>query len=211
MMHDLQSILFYQCLFLVDIKYGYQAVNKHSDDYHYLAFHLPRIGQVQPNYISQRPKILFFTFNKLISIVFGLILLSQPEFLLFYGITDQDIASLIFYIDDIFRAFKTYQKEYIFLHNHFFLNMTWSQLKLEFFKLKINITKIFILKKEYKIGGKVRLKLDKIEKIFIQPISQIQIAVRVFFGIIKSIHCWVFSFTKLIHPLTFFTKKVKQR
>lgn len=41
------------------------------------------------------------------------------------------------------------------------------KLKLAFFKHKIEITNIFALGKEYKIGKKVKLKLDKIEKIFI--------------------------------------------
>lgn len=45
--------------------------------------------------------------------------------------------------------------------------MIWSRLKFILSKLKIDITKIFILGEEYEIGKKVRLKPDKIEKTFI--------------------------------------------
>ena len=38
-------------------------------------------------------------------------------------------------------------------------------MKLILLKLKIEMTKIFELKEKYKIDGKIRLKLDKIEKI----------------------------------------------
>lgn len=65
--------------------------------------------------------------------------------------------------------------------------MVWSKLKLVFSKLKIGITKIFILGEEYKIGTKIILKSDKIKKILTWPISQDQIAVRAFLGIIQSI------------------------
>lgn len=49
--------------------------------------------------------------------------------------------------------------------------MVWSQLKLVFFKFKIRMIKIFVLKKGYEIGRKVKLKLDKIGKNFTLPIS----------------------------------------
>ena len=44
------------------------------------------------------------------NIVFGPILSSYLEPLLFHGKTAKDSASFAFFIDDIFGAFKTYQK-----------------------------------------------------------------------------------------------------
>ena len=44
--HDLLSILSYQCLFSTDIKHGYWAVNRYPDNYYYLIFHIPGIGQI---------------------------------------------------------------------------------------------------------------------------------------------------------------------
>ena len=41
--YDLLSILSHQCLFLVDIKHGYWAINVHPDNCHYLAFNVPGI------------------------------------------------------------------------------------------------------------------------------------------------------------------------
>lgn len=59
--------------------------------------------------------------------------------------------------------------------------MIWSWLKLILSKVKIKMTKIFVLGEKYKIGGKIILKLDKIKKIFTWLVLQNQIAVRGFF------------------------------
>ena len=76
-------------------------------------------------------------------------------------------------------------------------------------KVKIRMTKIFILGKEHKIGKRIRLKPDKIEKILTWLVPQDQIAVRAFLSTIQSIcHC-VLGFTKLTRPLTYLTGKVK--
>ena len=51
-------------------------------------------------------------------------------------------------------------------------------------KLKIGMTKLLLLEKEHKIGGRVRLKPDKIEKILTWPVTQDQTVVRTFFNTI---------------------------
>ena len=106
------------------------------------------------------------------NIVLGPIPSPIPKLLLLYAKTPKNSALLAFYMDNIFGAFKTYQKQYIFLYDHFFLRMVWSKLKLVFPKLKIGMTKIFALREEHEIGGRIRLKSDKIEKILTWPISQ---------------------------------------
>lgn len=113
----------------------------------------------------------------------------QLELSLLYSEMAKDSALFAFYIDDIFGAFKFYQKQYIFLHNHFYLCLIWSQLKLVFPKLKIGMTKIFALRKEYEIGGRVKLKPDRIKKILNWPIPQDQTAVRAFLDTIQFIQC----------------------
>ena len=113
----------------------------------------------------QEARISSFTFNKLINIALGLIPAPHLESSLLYKKTAKKTALLAFYIDNIFEVFKTYEKQLIFLHNHFFLCMVWSRLKLILSKLKIGMTKIFALGEEYEIGEKIRLKPDKIEKI----------------------------------------------
>ena len=164
--YDLLSILSYQCLFLADIKHEYLLVNVHFDDRNYLAFHVSRIEQTQPTCMPQRARTSCFTFSKLINIVLGSISTLQSKSSLFYGKTAKDSALLAFYMDNYFEAFKTYQKQYIFLYNYFFPRMVWSKLKLILSKLKIEITKIFALEEEYAIDRKIKLKLNKIEKIF---------------------------------------------
>ena len=54
------------------------------------------------------------------NIAIGLILFSQLKSLLLHGKITKNFTSFAIYMDDIFGAFKTYQKQYIFLNDHFF-------------------------------------------------------------------------------------------
>ena len=56
-------------------------------------------------------------------------------------------------------------------------------------KVKIEMIKIFVLGEKHEIGGRVKLKSDKIEKILTWPIPQDQTVVRAFHDTIQSIHC----------------------
>lgn len=82
-------------------------VNIYLDNYHYLIFYIPRISQVQPICMPQGARILFLTFDEFINIILRLIPSPQLEILLFYRKTAKNTATLVFYIDDIFRTFKT--------------------------------------------------------------------------------------------------------
>lgn len=133
---------------------------------------MPETAQVQPTHMTQGPRTSAFIFNKLINIVFGYIFSLQSEPSLLYGKSAKDNTLLVFYMDNIFKVFKTYKKQLIFLCDHFFQGVVWSRLKFVFSKLIIGITKIFILDEEYEIDGRVRLKSNKIEKIFTWLVSQ---------------------------------------
>lgn len=104
--HLLNNVL-YQYLFLADIKHGYWAVNVYYDNCYDLAFHVHGIRQVQLTSMSQGAKTLYFIFSKLINITLRLILSPQMESILHLTKTAKNIVSLTFYIDNIFRAFKT--------------------------------------------------------------------------------------------------------
>ena len=106
------------------------------------------------------------------NIILGLIPFSKPEPSLLHAKIPKNSALLSFHIDDIFRAFKTYQEQYIFLHDHFFPRMVWCKLKLAFSKLKTGMTKIFVLGEEYEIEGKIKVKSNKIKKILTWLVSQ---------------------------------------
>ena len=155
--HNLLGILLYQYLFSANIKHGYWTFNVHPDKRYYLAFHVPGINQVQPICMSQVARTSVFTFGELINIVFGPIFSPMPEPSPLHAKTPKDSASLAFYMDDIFGVFKTYQEQYIFLRDHFFLRIVWSKLKLAFFKLKIGMTQIFAFGKEHEIEKRIRL------------------------------------------------------
>ena len=201
-LHHLLGILLHQCLFS---KYSYWIVNIHSDDCCYLIFHISEIGQVRLTHMLQRGKTSVFIFDGLMNIVLWLIPSPNPELSLFHAKTPNDSISLAFYMDGIFGAFKTYQEQYIFLHNYFFLCIIWSKLKLTFSKLKIGITKISTLEEEYEIGRRIKLKSDKIEKIWYLGSDSNK-------GISKyylSTRCWVLGFTVLTHFLTSLTRKAE--
>ncbi len=78
------------------------------DDHHYLPFYVPGIGQIQLTCIPQRTKTFIFIFNELMNIILEPIPAPQSESSVHHGKSIQDPASLAFYIDDIFEAFKTY-------------------------------------------------------------------------------------------------------
>ena len=145
------------------------------------------------------------------NIVLGPIPTPQPETSLLHGKTYKDFAPFAFYMNDIFAAFKTHQEQYIFLHDHFYPRMVWSRLKLMLSKVKIEMTKIFTLREEHKIDGRVGLKPDKIEKILTWSVPQDQIAIRAFLGTIQPTRRWFLDFTKVTHPLTRFIGKVEWR
>ena len=71
------------------------------------------------------------------------------------------------------------------------------------------MTKIFALGKEHEIGGRIRLKPDKIEKIFAWPVPQDQTAVRAFLGTIQFTRCWVLGFIELTQLLARFIGKIE--
>lgn len=144
--------------------------------YHYSIFCMP-----------QGAKILFFISHKLINIGLGPIPLPQSESWLLHERTIKKSATLTFYINNIFGAFKMHQEQFIFLYDLFFLCKVWAWLKFKLSKLTIEMTKIFALGKEDKIDKKVKLKPNKIKKIFICPISQDQTEVKAFFKTIQSI------------------------
>lgn len=133
--------------------------------------------------MPQGAKTLFFTFNELINIVLEPIPSLQLESSLLYKKITKNTTLFAFYIDNIFGTFKTYQEQYIFLRNHFFPCIIWSKLKLAFFKLKIRMIKIFALEKKHEIGGRVRLKPDKIKKILTWPIPKIKQQLKHFLGL----------------------------
>ena len=54
------------------------------------------------------------------NIIFEPILLPQLKPLLLYRKPAKNIALFMFFINDIFRVFKNYEQQYIFLHNFFF-------------------------------------------------------------------------------------------
>lgn len=53
-------------------------------------------------------RTMFFIFDELMNIILRSILLPQPELLLLYKKTAKITASFAFYIDNFFKAFKTY-------------------------------------------------------------------------------------------------------
>ncbi|KAG7007159.1 hypothetical protein G7Y79_00011g030570 [Physcia stellaris] len=109
----------WKMFFGADMKHGYWGVPVHPEDRHYLAFHIPGIGQLQPTRMPQGTRTSSFTFTELMNILLGAIPPPNPEPSLLHNADGSD-PNAGFYIDDIFGGFETWQQLYDFLVQQFF-------------------------------------------------------------------------------------------
>lgn len=116
--------------------------------------------------------------------------------------------NIAFYIDDILGAHDEWGKQFVFLRDHFFPRMLWSQLKLSFSKLFIGMTRVKALGEMHEIGGRVRIKPATAEKIKNWPRPQEFSGVREFLGTCQSTRKWTEGYTEMARPLTRLTGNV---
>ena len=70
----------------------------------------------------------------------------MSELLLLYEKELHESVKLTFYINNIFLAHDSFEKQYLFLKNHFLFRMLWVKLRLFFLKLSLFIIKVRALK-----------------------------------------------------------------
>lgn len=102
--HAFLAIPSHRTLFQADIKHGYWAIAVHPDDRHYLAFHIPGLGQLQPTRMPQGTRTSSFTFTELMNIALGPIPPPHVEPSLLHPKTKTGAPDMAFYMDDCFGA-----------------------------------------------------------------------------------------------------------
>ena len=209
--HSLLSIPSHKTYFQADLKHGYWAVSVHPEDRHYLAFSIPGLGQLQPTRMPQGTRTSSFTFTGLMNIALGPIPAPKPEPSLLHSGIEHKPPDLAFYLDDIFGAHASWEEQYQFLEYHFFPRFLWSRLKLSLSKLRIGMTSIKALGETHEVGGRVRIRPEKVEKILNWPKPQNASETRGFLGTAQGTRKWVRGFGNIARPLTRLTGNTEWR
>ena len=195
--HDLLNRSNHRTFFSTNMKHDYWEILIHLENRHYLIFHVSNIDQLQSIRMSQSIRISSFTFIELMNIVFEFISKSNSESSLLHAIIHTTSSNIFFYIDDIFEDHKTFKKQYDFLETHFFSRILWVQIKISFFKLKIEIIEFKTLNQIHRIDEILNVKHKFIDKIRNWSVSQNVIAVRSFLETIQFMKRWILNFDEL--------------
>lgn len=209
--HNNLGVGSHRSYFSADMKHGYWGVLVHPEDRHYLAFHIPGVGQLQPTRMPQGTRSSSFTYTELMNIILGAIPEPQPEPSLLHQEDPSKQADLCFYIDDIFGGHSSFEEEYNFLLNHFLPRILWSQMKISLKKLKIGMTQIKALGQIHKVGGVLNIKQDAIDTIKGWPRPNNPTDVRGFTGTIQPCRRYIKGYGELTRPLNRLQGKAEWR
>lgn len=209
--HRQLGISSHRTYFSADMKHGYWGVLVHPEDRHYLAFHIPGIGQLQPTRMPQGTRSSSFTYTELMNIILGPIPSPNPEPSLMHSKHHGKPADACFYIDDIFGGHASIEEEYDFLKDHLLPRILWSMMKISLKKLKLGMTQIKALGQIHRIGGVLNIKQEAIDIIQNWPTPQDQSNVRSFMGTILPTRKWVKGFGEIARPLNRLQGKVEWR
>ena len=209
--HDNLSDPRHACLFAADLKHAYHTIPLHKDDRHYFAFTISGIGQLQPTRMQQGSQSAGFTMTELGHRAFGPLPQphNEPSFL--HSPSPEKLPTLVFYMDDVFGGFPSFQELYDFLRGHFLPRIEWAQLRLSFKKLQIFADKVKALRVVHQVGGLIHILEERIEKIAKWPVPSDQSGVRSFLGVVGFTRRWVKNFAEIARPLSRLTGKVDWR
>ena len=139
---------------------------------------------------------------------FGPIPASFPEPLLLHSTNPATHPPLTFYIDDFFGGFQDFDDQFRFLWDHFLPRVKWAKLLLSFKKLRLFASSIKALGVTNRIGGRVHILKERIDKIARWPVPTSQTEVREFIGTVDITQRWVKNFAEMARPLFRLTGKV---
>ncbi len=122
-MHDNLFDSRHKIFFSTDLKHAYLIISMHSNDRHYFAFFISDIDQVQLTRIQQRSKSADFIMTKLVYRVFESLSSFISESSLLHSIDSSHLFVLVFYMNDFFDEFQSFDDLYEFLRDHFFLRI----------------------------------------------------------------------------------------
>jgi len=209
--HDNLSDPRHRSLFAADLKHAYLTIPLHPDDRHNFAFTISGIGQVQPTRMQQGSKSAGFTMTELAYRAFGALPPPFHEPSLLHSNNPATPPTLVFYMDNFFGGFQSFDELYEFLRVHFLPRVEWARLKLSFKKLRLFESEIKVLGVTHSVGGFVQILEARVAKIARWPIPSDQSGVRAFLGTVGITRRWVKNFAELSRPLTRLTGKVEWR
>lgn len=152
-----------------------------------------------------------FTIIELVYRVFGALLYPYKEPSLLHSASPNNLPVLIFYIDDFFSGFRTFEELYNFLRYHFLPRIKWARLRLSFKKLQLFQDQIKALGVTHSIRGYIYILEDRIAKIARWPTPIDQSGVRAFLGTVGITRQWIKNFAEIARPLLRLTGKVGWR
>ena len=210
-MYKQLSISSHRTYFSTDMKHGYWEVLVHSEDRHYLIFHISKIGQLQFTRMPQKTKSFSFTYIELMNIILSSIFSPNPKSSLMHNKHHNKSTNACFYIDDIFDDHVSIKKKYDFLKNHFLPRILWFMMKISLKKLKLNIIQIKTLNQIHRIDEVLNIKQKAIDIIQNWFTSQNQSNVRSFMKIILFTRKWIKEFEKIAKLLNRLQGKIEWR
>ena len=200
--HDTLSDPRHRCLFTADLKHAYLTIGLHPDDRHYFAFTISGLGQLQPTRMQQGSKSAGFTMTELIYRCFGPLPEPHCEPSLLHSSSPRDPPPLVFYVDDFFGGFDSWESQYDFLKDHFLPRLEWGLLRLSFKKLRVFMSAIKALGITHCTGGEVRIIDERVARIAKWPLPCDKTRVRAFLGVVGITRRWVRNFAEIARPLT---------
>ena len=82
----------------------------------------------------------------------------MSESSLFHEKELHESVELTFYINNIFFAHDSFEKQYSFLKNYFLFRMLWAKLRLFFLKLFLFVIKVRALRQDHEIEKRIFIK-----------------------------------------------------
>lgn len=125
--HDYLSDSKHQCFMIADLKHAYFTVLVHSKNKKFFAFSIPEMRQLQLTQMQQGFKSAFFIMSELM--VRALKKISRESSLLQNQIPDCS-PLLSYYQDNIMKNYKSFEKQFVFLRDHFFFKIKWAKFRL---------------------------------------------------------------------------------
>ena len=209
--HDNLSNSRHRCLFAANLKHVYFIISFHSDDKHYFVFTIFDIDQIQFIRMQQNSQSADFIMTELTYRDFDSLFFFIKKFSLLHSNDSASLSMFTFYMNDFFDDFVNFEKQYVFLKEHFLSRIEWARLLLSFKKLQLFAEEIRALSVIHFVDDFVRILKERIVKIVRWSMLKNQFDVRDFLDIVNIIRRWVKNFTELIKSLTRLIDKVEWR
>ena len=204
--YDYLTDFCHKIYFMTDIKHNYYNIFLYSDNQHIFVFIISDIEQLQLIWMSQKSCSVRFIISELMNITLRSILSSDSELSLLYSVKSISLSQVIFYMNDIFKDYMSFDIQFDFLERHFFSWIEWVKMKLLFKKLHLFISKIRALDVNHIVDEKIKI-IEKCIKKIVKWLILINVcSVRAFLRFIFIMRQWVKNFAEITRSFTRLTE-----